>query len=932
MKIVQLPHIVTIVLLYLSMHSNAQISINEFQASNTKTNFLVYPASYPSGYPDWIELKNSSTTAVDISGYYLSDNSSVKNKWSFPTGTTIPAKGYLLVFANDKNFALQTNFKLSSFGDELILSAPDLTGVDSIKFSTQYQDLSYGRKADGTWAYFKTPTPKLDNNDASAFYSYIDGPVISLTSGIYNTPQTIELTAGAGCSIYYTLDGSMPTSASTLYTGPIYIATNTVLKAVAVSAIGSSLVEGSSYVFGASHSLPVIMLTSANERKVYVEKKLGKYDVDGRVRFEYIEPGGKKAINQYAKFEASGYSSSRRPQLNGKLKPAYDKNEFKYKFFENKPICEFPGGILLRNASQDNASAHMRDAVFSRIIGDDAITDNFYFEGYRPAVLYVDGVYEGIIEIREDNDKAFAENNFQDVNAEIAPLTTLDDLDYSVESNRVFQQNTINIHDIINNAFLKSFIQAAEWEANITVKVPGRVPNYVSFIHDTDFGFGLEKYFRSSIASVGVWGLPDNIKNYTPYKQEAAQYTCALFNNVLDSSRTLAIVNDVSSKIRSEINAHVAQLWNTTDYEVSMNPYYMMAPKYTNEAGWQKNVDTLKMYFQQVNNGIYDYLKTVYGYSNQITIKSDVSALAHGNIRIHGIKVVQNGKVGTYFSGIPLDLEAVPQPGYRFSHWEGAVSGTTSKITATFVTNSNIKAVFEPIPFTLSKLHINEIQSVNDSTVADEFGEFNDWVEIYNKELYPVNLAGYYVSDDTCNLRKWKIRATDATKTTVNPGAWLVLWADKDTLQGPNHLNFKFDNSEQFILTYPNGITIADSITFKLSSGESLGSVDDGAAVKAKFLVPTPGKTNKVITGLNEGLEDGLSIYPNPTTGNFIIKAASDIENIDIQILSLDGRILKQISQHPISTAVQLTDLREGMYIVSMKAENLTSIKKLIKL
>ena len=121
---------------------HAQIFINEFLASNS--NNIIDPDF--NSYSDWIELYNSKNSPVDISGWYLNDQSNATLKWKIPNGTIIPAKGYLILWADGMDQKLHTNFKLSATGEEIILLDPSGNQMDLIQFSTQQTDISYGRK------------------------------------------------------------------------------------------------------------------------------------------------------------------------------------------------------------------------------------------------------------------------------------------------------------------------------------------------------------------------------------------------------------------------------------------------------------------------------------------------------------------------------------------------------------------------------------------------------------------------------------------------------------------------------------------------------------------------------------------------------------------------------------------------------------------
>ncbi len=141
------------------------VAINELMASNTKT------ATDNNGqYDDWIELFNKTATAVNVGGWFISDDATNLNKWKIPTGTTIPANGYLIVWADEdssQNTAahLHANFKLSGSGEALYLSKSDLTLIDEVIFGAQRADFGYARRPNGTGNFvIQTPTFNANNN------------------------------------------------------------------------------------------------------------------------------------------------------------------------------------------------------------------------------------------------------------------------------------------------------------------------------------------------------------------------------------------------------------------------------------------------------------------------------------------------------------------------------------------------------------------------------------------------------------------------------------------------------------------------------------------------------------------------------------------------------------------------------------------------
>jgi len=139
--------------------SSSSVVINELMADNNST---IKDPDF-NKFSDWIELYNKSDSPIALDGYGLSD-SKKKVKWHFPAGTTIDAKGYLLVWADDKNSttSLHTNFKLSSKGDSAVLYDPNGKMIDFIDFDKQDTDISLSRKSDNTFEK-TTPTPNAKN-------------------------------------------------------------------------------------------------------------------------------------------------------------------------------------------------------------------------------------------------------------------------------------------------------------------------------------------------------------------------------------------------------------------------------------------------------------------------------------------------------------------------------------------------------------------------------------------------------------------------------------------------------------------------------------------------------------------------------------------------------------------------------------------------
>jgi hypothetical protein len=143
------------------------VTINELQSSNSVT--IADPAD--GSYNDWFELYNSTDKDVDLTGYNLSDDSTNLKKFSFTTDAVVPAKGYLLMWADGTaevtQGPLHVGFKLSATnGDRVIFSDPEGNVVDDVKIAVPpAADMAYERFPDGTgdFTWCSVPTPNATN-------------------------------------------------------------------------------------------------------------------------------------------------------------------------------------------------------------------------------------------------------------------------------------------------------------------------------------------------------------------------------------------------------------------------------------------------------------------------------------------------------------------------------------------------------------------------------------------------------------------------------------------------------------------------------------------------------------------------------------------------------------------------------------------------
>jgi len=161
-------------------------------------------------------------------------------------------------------------------------------------------------------------------------------------------------------------------------------------------------------------------------------------------------------------------------------------------------------------------------------------------------------------------------------------------------------------------------------------------------------------------------------------------------------------------------------------------------------------------------------------------------------------------------------------------------------------------ALMDPYDITITSgevpnLVINEIMASNQSSLLDPDGvdEYDDWIEIYNAGTTPVDMGRFYFSDSEDPFDD-RIPGDFSEKTTIQPGEFLIFWADSDTEQGPNHLKFRLSADGETISLYYKDGRLIDSHTFGIQSADiSEGRSPDGSDNWVKFNSPTPGASNQ---------------------------------------------------------------------------------------
>ena len=135
---------------------------------------------------------------------------------------------------------------------------------------------------------------------------------------------------------------------------------------------------------------------------------------------------------------------------------------------------------------------------------------------------------------------------------------------------------------------------------------------------------------------------------------------------------------------------------------------------------------------------------------------------------------------------------------------------------------------------------INELMPVNSTVVADQNGEYDDWIELYNISSGKIDISGYYLTDKKSKISKWQI----PQGTSIPGNGYLIIWADKDTTQVGLHANFKLSSLGEDLLFSKPDQTLIDEVTYPGQTLELSYSRNPNGTGPFKWQSPTFNRSN----------------------------------------------------------------------------------------
>jgi hypothetical protein len=673
---------VIIALTLWGLASNGQIVINEFCASNSTQ--IMDPDF--DDYADWIELYNSGTTEQNLKGYFITDNLGTPDKWQFTGDVVIAAGGYLLIWADGNNTGLHTSFRLSALGEEIGLYSSDLILLDSVSFPEQETDISYGRISDGDdgWGYFQQATPNASNVTES-YHEFVSSvPEFSKRGGFYSASLSVELSTDHGGDIRFTSDGSEPDLSSTLYSSAIPVNFTTVLRA---RIFKTGLIPGptatQSYFMNENaveEKLPVVSIATAPENfwdpetGIYVQNFKPLWEVP--INIELFENNGsdRAAFNELAGTKINGLYSWKLPQkmLGIYFKNQYGSGNLNYPILHQRKRESYKS-FALRASGSDWSYTLFRD-----MLGQHATLLNMDIDimSYRPAVVYINGAYLGIHNIREKVDDDYIEKSYN-----IAPgsfdlvenedyaeagdleaynhLQTLLRQDLSVNVNYDAVAEVVDIRNFTDYVITEMATGNTSISHNVMAWKPKDSGKWRWILMDVDRGFfnptdNLISFYRSQDELL-LRELMENAFFTSYFGRRLASQLYTSFH----PGRMKILIDGHMKDIEAEIPIHISRWEGTTSSYGNAMP----SVEY-----WRNEIGNIKSFVEARPMALLSDLQS-YGFRGIANLTLATYPENAGSLKLDQLKVPVTPCSGPYLRELSVQLEAENKPGYDFVGW-----------------------------------------------------------------------------------------------------------------------------------------------------------------------------------------------------------------------------------------------------------------------
>lgn len=671
---------------------------------------------------------------------------------------------------------LHTNFKISAEGEPVILTNAFGEILDSVFVADLPSDVSWGRQPDGSsdLFYFDLPTPG-EPNLSYGYQTIAPDPIFNFDGGFYYSAGYLTISGNqAAESIYYTLDGSDPDDESSVYTSTIIFDSTTVVRA---RIMGQNSLPGkiitNTYFINRVFSLPVISLATtpanffdwetgiyvmgpnANPNPPYMNANFWQ-DWERPIHIEMFNQDGSLKFKADAGTKIHGRWSRRFPQKSLAIffRGQYGVSTLNNQVFDDKPIDSFES-LLLRNSGNDYLSTHFRDGMVTNIMEEQKID----YQEFQPVIVYLNGQYWGIYNLREKVSEHFIASN----NPGVDPKN-IDRIEYrnkvlngdslAYHNLKVFMANN-DLTDPDNYEYVKTQLDAdnltkylahniycanRDWPRNNVHFWRERTATgkfrWVLDDMDWAFAYPYSGYGHNTLQSV----LSTNPSNpnlpeftflfrmmFTNQEFCEGYINCTLdyMNTIYQPSALLANIAETKSLYEIEMPTHINRWdWGTMDE-------------------WYYEIGKMETFAELRPENMLLHLMEEFDTGNTISISLDNANPEMGSIKLNFIDLEEFPFSGFYFENVPIKISAIADPGYEFVAWSGSNSSNEPTIQLLPAAGINITAHFQIDTSASSDVVINEI-NYNSSP------SFNpgDWLEIYNNSGTMLDLSGWQFRDE----------------------------------------------------------------------------------------------------------------------------------------------------------------------------------------
>jgi hypothetical protein len=931
-----------------------------------------------------IEVHNRSITSSDLSLIpFLSFGLNSNTTFFQPTPKW---------FVGFSGISLHTNFKISSNGEKIFLCKPDSIIVDSLDLPHLPLDGSIGKETDGSTkvGIFTIATPGKSNNTSKAYTNgYEPSPLFNYVAGFYDNSIDVSLRDSSTTGeIRFTTDRSEPDETSVLYNGKsIHIDSTQTIKAKCFSKSDKlpSKLSCATFFISVSHILPVISVTTPNKN---LYGKTGIFDNwqqtwNKPCYVEFFDATKHLIFSQEAGIQIDGGAGGSRqmPQHSVRIEPGNStlgEGDVNYRLIPDKPNHVKYSSFYLRNGSNQYSTLQYKDALEVKAIAKNTGT---YYSGHTPVVVYVNGGYFGVYELREKLNAEYFEQNYAMKIDSIDILTLsyykgskLEALEGSTDQFwKDFETfKTLNPTDVsyVNNVskFLdidsytdyiiaQSWICNTDWPQNNIRAFRNKSTNYKWRFAVMDVEWSLSPngwstaavdhfaYMQTKNPNLPYHGFWLGLMNNDGYKNKFINRFADLMNTNYSYAVTAPMEQEFYDQQYPEMTASFKKWGNSSI------------------SAFTTNHRTLRAQLKIRSDYVRKHIQTHYNLKTQVKVTLNAEPEGAGQIQISTVTPVEYPWTGIYFSDIPIKIIAKANPGYKFAGWKEnnlipnlnidsfttTLSDTIENFTATF---EQLNELFKGI--TISEIHYKN--GISETT--------SDWVELYNAGDTAVCLSGWHITDkDTAN--KFFFKATDIIK----PNARLVVVRNTSTFNqrypeitdytGPFHFKLsspidgiKLINKQNKTIVevnysdlYPwplNGYQ--DGRTLELRS--PTGNLSDPSNWFAGCKGGSPGKAYKtcpVEIFIDDDIKQiaygksTLSVYPNPAQSrvnvNFSLSTAAN--NSMLNIYNIFGIIVKtiQLGSLPVgnqSISIDLSNVPEGMIIIRLQSGQVSDYVKML--